>query len=184
MADTAEDQIVDEEEGKEDGGKKKKARAGGFIPRVLRFVAIGLIALIFIVTVTVITYFIVNKGGKNQTTIPTTESYEGIKPVYAVYTLIGQVVTRTRDDAMHSVTVDMLIEYDLNDNAAATELTGRQYQLRDFVRRYFSGKYAAELRPENEGRIKQEVRELLNTTILETARARNLLFNRLEVNEM
>jgi flagellar FliL protein len=63
-------------------------------------------------------------------------------------------------------------------------LISRQYQLRDFTRTYFSGKNAAELRPENEARIKNEIRELINTTILDRARVRQILFDKLDLFEM
>jgi flagellar FliL protein len=178
-----EEGLADTEEEQADAGKSRKG-GNGFLVKILKFVAIGIAAVIFIVTVTVVTYMIMSKGGKSQTAVPVTASYEGIKPVYAVFSLIGTITTQTRDETPHMVTVDMLIEYDMNDNAGLTELTGRQYQLRDFTRRFFSGKYAAELSPENESRIKQEIRELLNTTILEHARARGILFNKLQVADM
>jgi flagellar basal body-associated protein FliL len=84
----------------------------------------------------------------------------------------------------HTVVVDMLIEYDLNNNAAATELTGRVNQLRDFTRNYFSGKHYTELEPENEAKLKQEIREILNTSYLDTAKVRGVLFNKLDIMEI
>jgi flagellar FliL protein len=78
----------------------------------------------------------------------------------------------------------MVIGYDLNDNVAQTELTNRLYELRDFVRVYFKTKMADDLRPENEPRIKQEILEQLNTKILNSARARIILFNQLDVMSM
>jgi flagellar FliL protein len=123
-----------------------------------------------------------NKGGKSQTNAADpTSPYVGKRPEYAMYTLIGPVTTRTKDVTDFSVTVDLIIGYDVNDNAAQTELTQRQYELRDFVRSYFTGKYAAELQPENEARLKQEIREILNTRFLDTAKARIILFNKLDV---
>jgi flagellar FliL protein len=56
--------------------------------------------------------------------------------------------------------------------------------MRDFVRRYFSSKTAAELIPENELRLQNEIRERLNIEILDTTKARKILFNRFDVNEM
>jgi len=75
----------------------------------------------------------------------------------------------------------MVIGYDLNDNAAATELTGRITELQDFERRFFRGKTAAELAPENEERLKQEIIELLNTRWLNVAKARAIYFKQLDV---
>ncbi|MDR0403972.1 MAG: flagellar basal body-associated FliL family protein [Treponema sp.] len=166
-----------------DGGAKKSGGLGAFLPNLLKFVAIGLGALIFIVTVTIITVNILGGRGESQTTIDPASEYIGTRPQYSTFTLIGQLNTRTRDQN-YTVVVEMLIEYDLNNNAAATELTARVNQLRDFTRNYFASKYADELRPENEENLKQEIRELLNTRYLDTAKARNILFNKLDVMEM
>ena len=151
---------------------------------MLKFVAIGLGALIFIVTVSVITYTILNKGGQSQTVIPSNSPFMGARPQYSVFTSIGLIRTSTRDTVPYSVVVDMIVGYDLNDNAASSELTGRLYELRDFVRMFFRSKMADELKPENEPRLKQEIIELLNTKVLNSARARIILFNQLDVMAM
>jgi flagellar FliL protein len=167
------------------GGKKKKGGGGGgLMPNLLKFVAIGLGALVLIVTVAVITFNAMNKGGKTETVVPQTDSYAAVKPVYAMFTLLENVSTRTKDPTPWNVSVKIIIGYDMNDNVAAAEFTARRYELQDFVRRYFSGKYASELGPENESRIKNEIKELLNTTVLEKARARQILFDRLDLFEM
>jgi flagellar FliL protein len=167
-----------------DSAPKKSSGLAALLPNLLKFVAIGLGAVVFIVTVAVFTVKIMGGGGKAQTSASDPASpYVGRRPEYAAFTLIGPVTTRTKDASNFSVTVDMIIQYDLNDNAAQTELTSRQYELRDFVRSYFSSKYAAELQPEGEVKLKQEIRDILNTRLLDTAKARNILFNRLDVME-
>ena len=164
---------------------KKTSGIGALLPNILKFVAIGLAAVIFIVTVVVITFNIINNRNKSQTsTIDTNSPYEGRRPEYAFYTLIGQVSTKTSDAQNYTVTVEMIIGYDQNDNAAGTELTQRQHELRDFVRRYFAGKTAAELGPENEIRLKNDIKEILNTRYLDKARVRTILFNKLDVMEV
>jgi len=165
--------------------KKRGGGLGNLLPTILKFVAIGIGALIFIVTVSVITYSIMNKGGKSQTVISDpTSPYIGKRPEYAMYTLLGSITTRTRDYPTSStVTVELIIGYDLNDQLAATELNSRQYEMRDFIRRYFTSKSAADLTPDKEEEIKREIREQLNTRFLDTARARIILFNRLDVME-
>jgi flagellar FliL protein len=155
------------------------------LPTILKFAAIGLGAIIFIVTIVVITNNIMNSGGKSQTQVADpTSPYVGRRQNYAIYTGIGSVTTRTRDPNNTSVTVVMNIGYDLEDTAAGSELNSRQYELRDFVRRYFTGKYASELQPENEERLKQEIREVLNTRFLDTAKVRIILFDKLDVMEV
>jgi flagellar FliL protein len=163
---------------------KKPSGLAALLPNLLKFVAIGLGALIFIVTVSVITYNILNKGGQSQTVLPSASPFVGARPQYQIFSSIGQIRTSTKDPLPYSVVVDMIIGYDLNDNTTQAELTNRLYELRDFVRVYFKGKMADDLRPENEPRIKQEILEQLNTKILSSARARIILFNQLDVMSM
>jgi flagellar FliL protein len=168
-------------------GKKKRGGAlGALLPTILKFAAIGIGALIFIVTVSVITYSLMSKGGKSQTVIadPTTP-YMGKRPYYTYYTNIGSVTTKTKDiDKSYTITVVMNLGYDQEDVAASSELSQRQYELRDFVRHYFTGKTAEELQPENEARLKQDIKEILNTRFLDTAKIRLVVFDRLDVMEV
>jgi len=172
----------------QDAGSLQKKKGRGLrsiLPTILKFTAIGLGALIFIVTVAVITYNIMNRGGKPQTVVTDPSSpYIGRRPEFAMYTMIGPVTTRTRDVINNTVTVDMILGYDINNQAATMELINRQFELRDFVRRYFSAKYAAELVPEREDELKKEILEQLNTRFLDTAKIRIVLFNRLDVMEV
>jgi flagellar FliL protein len=169
-----------------DSSPKKVSGLANLLPNLLKFVAIGLGAVVFIVTVAVFTYNIMSKGGKSQTAVTDPlDPYVGKRPEYAFYTLIGPVTTKTRDtDKNYSVTVEMIIGYDLNNTAAQTELISRQYELRDFVRIYFSGKYASDLQPDNEAKLKSDIRETLNTRFLDTAKARIILFDKFDVMEM
>ncbi|GHT69764.1 hypothetical protein FACS1894110_19890 [Spirochaetia bacterium] len=127
-----------------------------------------------------------NKGGESQVAVTdSTSSYMGTRPVYAWYNLIGPVTTPTKDPNV-TVTVEVQIGYDdKNGNAAtASNINAYQLELRDFVRRYFSSKTQADLLPENELRLKNEIRERLNTEILDITKARQIMFTRFDVIEM
>jgi flagellar FliL protein len=163
--------------------KKKGGALGAILPNILKFAAIGNGALISIVTVSVVTYNIMNKGGKSQTVVTDPNSpYLGKRPIYSFYTSLGSITTRTKDpDGNFSVTVVMNIGFDQGDTVASSELSSRQFELRDFVRRYFTSKYAADLQPENEERLKQDIREILNTRFLDTGKVRIITFDKLDV---
>jgi len=169
-------------------GKKKKGGGalGALLPTILKFAAIGIGALVFIVTVSAITFKLMNKGGKSQTVVSDPASpYIGKRPMYAYYTSIGSITTKTRDPGgNYTVAVTMNIGYDQEDVAASSELSQRQYELRDFVRNYFTGKYASELQPENEARLKQDIKEILNTRFLDTGKVRIITFDKLDVMEV
>ncbi|MDR1930613.1 MAG: flagellar basal body protein FliL [Treponema sp.] len=169
--------------GIESTGKKSGGGIGALLPNLLKFVAIGLGALIFIVVVVVITVNILGGKGDSQTSIDPTQEFIGTRPQYSTFALIGQMSTRTKD-LNHTVVVDMVIGYDMNNNAAQTELTSRVVSLRDFTRNYFSGKFYTDLSPENEGVLKQEIREILNTRYLDTAKVREIYFIKLDVMEI
>ena len=186
MADNANLDDIGDDLPESGSAKKKKGGAlGALLPTILKFAAIGIGALIFIVTVAVITYNIMNKGGKTQTVVTDPSGpYIGKRPTYGMYTGIGPITTKTKDTANHTVTVVMNLGYDTEDVAASSELSSRQYELRDFVRSYFTGKYAAELQPENEARLKQEIKDILNTRFLDTGKVRIVLFDKLDVMEV
>jgi flagellar FliL protein len=187
MSDSDELDIDGGEAPEASAGKKKKGGAlGALLPTILKFAAIGIGALIFIVTVSVITYRIMNSGGKSQTVVADPASpYIGKRPIYSYYTGVGSITTKTRDtDGSYTVAVTMNIGYDQEDVAASSELSSRQYELRDFVRSYFTSKYASELQPENEARLKQDIKEILNTRFLDTGKVRIIVFDKLDVMEV
>jgi len=163
------------------GAQKKASGLVAALPGMLKFVAIGLAALIVIITVSIITHGVINRGGRAQTAIPQVPAFQGVRPTFSAFTAIGQVRTTTNDPVPFSVVVDMVVHFDLNDNAAQTELTDRLHELRDFVRFFFRSKRADDLRPENEPRLRAEIIEHLNTRILNSARVRNITFNQLDV---
>ena len=184
MSDSSDELDLEGSEGSGIDTPKKASGLAALLPNLLKFVAIGLGALIFIVTVSVITYNVLNSGGQSQTVIPSNSPFVGSRPQYQMFSSIGVVRTSTRDPLPHSVIVDMIIGYDLNDNQAANEFTGRLYELQDFVRSFFKSKLADELKPENEAKLKQEILERLNTRLLNTSRARIILFKQLDVMAM
>jgi flagellar protein FliL len=173
---------MEEGEAPDAGPKKKKGGIGTLLPTLLKFAAIGIGALLFIVTVSVITYNIMNDGGKAQTNVTDPSSpYIGRKPIYAWYTDIGTVTTKTRDES--SVSVMMNLGYDQADQVASSELSQRKYELQDFVRRYFAERSSDDLKPENEERLKTEIKEQINKRLLENARIRDITFIKFDVME-
>jgi flagellar FliL protein len=166
--------------------KKNKGGLKNLLPTILKFAAIGIGALIFIVTVAAITYNVMRKDGKSQSaTADPTSPYIGKRPVYTIYQGIGPITTKTRDTAAnYTVSVQMNIGYNVDDPVTGTELNQRQYELRDFVRNYFTRKYAEDLLPENEERLKQDIKEILNTRFLDTAKVQIILFDKLDVMEV
>ncbi|MDR1867613.1 MAG: flagellar basal body-associated FliL family protein [Treponema sp.] len=175
---------AEEAEGAEEGAKKKSNKLALLLPNLLKFVAIGLAAVLFIVTIVIITFNILNKNSRSQTVLPEESVYNTTHQQYQWSTIVGTVRATTRDPVPWAVTVDVVLGYQQNNAAAQAEIVNRQYELRDFIRNYFSSKRAEELTPENEITLKQEIIERLNTRILTNAKILVVTFNQLSVSEM
>ena len=167
------------------GSSGKKGGAGGFLPTLLKWIIIGLAAVIVIVVVVVITVKITGKSNTSVTSIPTSEDYvSGQREIYDWYTSIGTIQTTTCDDIPATIRVDVALGYKKDDKATSTEITLRSVELKDFLRRYFSGKTAQELRnTNNEDNLKNELKNGINDKILSSSRIRDVVFLQKDVIE-
>ena len=180
MAD--EDEGLGLDEGGDAGAAPSKGGKGLLIPGLLKWVAIGLAAIVLIVTVVVITMKVV--GGNNTgtgTAIPMTEEYTASKEILDWYTSLGLIQTRTMEENPASVRVDVVLGYKKEDKATSTEITQRTVELKDFLRRYFTQKTAAELKPQNEENLKIEIRNAINDTILSSSKIKDVRFMQMDV---
>jgi flagellar FliL protein len=163
--------------------KKKSKGLGGMLPTLLKFIAFGLGAIIIIVTVTIITVNVVGGEGKNQTVpkVDPASPYVGKQKNYLFYSGIGVIRTETQDNPPYSVVVNIVLGYDELDTVTPTVLAARLPILKDFVRNFFRKKFADDLKPENEARLKAEIMEELNTRYLSDSKIRIILFDQLDV---
>jgi flagellar protein FliL len=162
----------------------KKGGGNNFLLTILKFVAIGIGAVVFIITVVIITMKIMDRGGKPQSVVMQTEDYQSTLPTYAYYSALGEIRTRTRDKTPYAVVVRINLGYPLgSDKLFLEKLTTSTPRLRDAVRSYFSEKSAEELGPENEQVVKQQILDLANN-IIEGGQIKEVLFERFDVSEM
>ena len=161
----------------------KKGGLGGIFPSLLKWIIIGLAAVIVIVVVVVITVKITGKNSTTVTAIPASEEYvSGQREIYDWYTSLGIIPTTTADDPPATVRVDVALAYKKDDKAASTEITARLVELKAFLRRYFSSKTAAELRnPNNEDALENEIKNGINDKILSSSRIRDVVFQQKDV---
>lgn len=181
MSDNIDDQEMSFAEGEAESAPPPKAKgAGPGIARILTFAGIGLGAVIFIVTVVVITVGIVNKGGTPAPAIVKSEHFQAATPLYQYVGTIGEIRTRTGDAEPASVIVKIELGFDLNDKTSAVDLNARMPQIRDWLRNYFTAKTARELAADRERILKDEIRESLNNILTEPT-VKEVLFERLDV---
>jgi flagellar FliL protein len=181
MADDVDDQDMSFAEGESEQTSAPKAKgAGPGILKILTIVGIALGAVILIVTVVVVTVNIMNKQQKPMAAVPVTESYQASTPIYSYVTNIGEIRAKSRDKEPSSVLVKINLGFEEKDKEGPAELQSRMLQIKDYLRNFFSMKYSAELLPENEKNLKEELRENLNR-ILSKPTIKEVLFEELTV---
>lgn len=165
--------------GEDIGAETAKNRKGGLknaFPQLLKFILIGVAAVIFIVTIVVVTTAVLNRGGRPSAQIPVSEEYTVKRESYDWYTSIDQIRTSTSDPVPASVSVTIALGYKKEDKAASTEITERRIEIIDFLRRFFSEQTVEDLRPQNEKVLRRQIRNQINDDILSNSRIRDVRF--------
>ncbi len=140
----------------------------GFLPavviRLLKWVALGLGAIIFIVSIVVVTVNFLNKGPQNVVYPSPSEKYQETPPLLQWYDL-GQIRARTSDDRPVTVIVNPKLGYEMNNAKVQSDLIQRREYLIDAVRTFFSLKKESDLTPDKDEMLKTELRERLNKLV-------------------
>ena len=173
----------------DDGGSAapvKKGKLGGIFPSLLKWIIIGLASVIVIVVIVFFTVKIVNKNNSKEVYNPgiSAEEYQGQREIYDWYKSIGVIQTTTSDENPATVRVNVFLGYKKDDKVTSTEITQRTVEIKDYLRRYFRGKSASELKnSNNEDKLKMEIRNGINDLILSGSKIRDISFDQLDVIE-
>ena len=89
---------------------------------------------------------------------------------------------KTTDTIPASVIVNVVIGYKVDDKIASNELTARKIEIQDYLRKYFSSKRIADLKPHNEDMLKLEIKNDIND-ILTSSSIKDVRFLKFEVVE-
>ncbi len=166
--------FLDEEGG--GGSDLEVGKKGGFLPafvmKILKWVAIAVAAIIFIVSVVVITMGIMNKGAKSKSVITASEEYAREVPIYSWYDL-SEIRGKTADQNSATVIVTVKLGYEKDNKTVQTELVSRTPQIQDLIRRYFSERTVSELGYEFENEIKEELKRRINR-IMNTGKVQDI----------
>lgn len=156
---------------------KKSGGIGALLPTLLKWIAIVVGAIILIVTVVVVTMNIMNKNGSTvSSVIPVSSEYTTKREDLSWYQSLGTTQTTTSDVPAANVIVEVVLGYKEEDKAASAEITKRQIEIKDFLRRYFSSKSKNELRVQDEDKLRMEIRNAINDDILTNSKIRDVRF--------
>lgn len=176
------DEDLDSELGDDAGmssGPAKKSGMGGLLPTLLKYIALALGAIILIVTVVIITINVMGGNKTRQVQIPISEEYKEYAEELDWYQSLGGIQVKTRDNA--SVDINVFLGYQKEDKVASAEISAQKIPIRDYLRYYFASKNAEDLTPNNEERLKIEIRNEINDTILHKSKIKKISFDKLNV---
>lgn len=159
---------------------KKSSKIGGFLPFLLKWIAIGLIAVVLIVTVSFVTVGQIMRSKAPTANLPYNEETKTERPVLAYYEL-DTIQTRTSDDIPAQVMVKVALGYPSEDKVTPTEITQRKVELIDFLRRYFTEQHSKDLGPQNEKVLQKEIKDKVNDEILSKSKVKAVLFKQFDV---
>ena len=180
----ADDAVI--EEAREGRNTKRNVGLLGGMVKILTYI----VAAIILIIVMVVTSFLVTKnllkGNHNQQISESLRntSFEIYNPIYTYYDQIEQIRTRSADQSPRSITLKIQLGYDADKyKNLSEELAKRNPQLTDMVRSYFSQRTAIELSSENEERIKEELKNMMNE-LLQNGRIDEIVFPEYQVLEL
>lgn len=178
----ADDNDMDEMGDEGEVAQKKSGGLKGIFPGMLKWILIALAAVIFVVTVVVVTVKIVSKGSASKTdNFVVGQEWSTKRDIYDWYTSLDQINTNTDEEHPSSVRVQVALGYKQGEKADATEITSRRIEITDFLRRYFSEQTAESLKPQNEEVLRLDIRDHINDEILDKARVKDVRFTALDV---
>lgn len=164
----------------------KKKGIGGLLTGFLKWIIIGIAAIIVIVVVSFITVKLVTKNSSNKQVYNPAglEEYNGTPEEYDWYKSIGTIQTFTSDEPPATVRATVYLGYKKDDKATSSEITNKSVELKEFLRKYFRGKTASELKNvNNEDRFKIEIKNGINDKVLFSSKIRSVSFDQLDVVE-
>lgn len=173
-----------EEGGDEGAPAAKKGGGAGFIVGLLKYIAIGLGAIILIVVISFVVAKLATKNTSSSSAMELiSDDYKVKREPLDWYSSIEEVRAKTNDNPAGTVTVKVVLGYKKDDKAVSTEITSRNIELIDFLRRYFTEKTMLELKPRNEDKLKIELRNAINDEILSTSKIKDIAFTKFDVLE-
>jgi flagellar FliL protein len=173
-----EEELEAEEQG---AGQRTGGFFSGLLIEILKWAGIVIGAIIFIVTVVVVTIRIMDTGSASQTQLPQSEEYQTAPPLLQWYSGVGEVRGQTDDAVRKTFIVEPWLGYEGENNRLQSELIQRQIQIKEQVALYFSNRSEEELvGPTNREQVKEELRRQIND-MLSSGQIETIAFNRYTV---
>jgi len=161
-------------------GPRKGGLLSGMLLNILKWAAIGIGAIIIIVTTTVITFRVLNKGNSSEGLAALSPAYTAKQEPLASYDNIEQIRGQTADETPAVFLLQVSLGYDPADKEVSVEIGNRNREIQDLILGDVSKKTAAELSPAHYDEIKAELLQLINM-LMKTGKVKSVMFRQFSV---
>jgi flagellar FliL protein len=152
----------------------------GLLLVVLKWAAIGIGVIILVVTVTVITFSVLNRGRSAQNLAPTSPKYAPKEAPLTFTDSIEQIRGQTADESPAIFLLKVSLGFDTADKQVGVEVGQRNREIQDLILTYVSNKAAVELSPTHYDEIKSELVNLINR-LMTMGKIKKVMFREISV---
>lgn len=150
--------FLNEEGGDESADPSRAGVVPSVVIQVLKWVAIIVGTIIFVVTVVVITLNIMGAGRQSQNRIPRSESYDGPPPVYSWYEEIPELRGVTNDQVSRTFVINVQLGYEKDNTGTSVKIGDQTVPITDMLNIWFASRNAEYLQNINN---REEIRKRL-----------------------
>jgi flagellar protein FliL len=161
-------------------GPRRGGLLSGMLLTILKWAAIGIGAIIIVVTTTVITFRVLNKGNAQTGLSALSPAYKAKQAPLASYDDIEQIRGQTADATPQVFLLQVSLGYDPNDKEVSVEIGQRRREIQDLVLKDISQKPAADLAPSHYDEIQTELMDRINM-IMTTGKVASVMFRQFNV---
>jgi len=161
-------------------GPRRGGLLSGMLLTILKWAAIGIGAVIIVVTTTIITVRIVNKGANPQGLAAISPAYQAKSEPFATFDGIEQIRGQTADDPPAIFLMSVSLGYDTKDKEISVEIGNRQREIQDLILTDISQKKAADLSPAHYGEVQAELINLINMR-MRSGKVKSVMFRQFVV---
>ncbi len=161
-------------------GPRRGGLLSGVLLTILKWAAIGIGAVIIVVTTTIITVRIVNRGAQPEGLAAISPSYAAKAEPLSYYDDIEQIRGQTADDPPAIYLMSVSLGYDPKDKEVSVEIGNRKREIQDLILKDISQKKAADLSPAHYDEIQAEIQDQINM-VMRTGKVKAVTFRQFVV---
>jgi flagellar FliL protein len=161
-------------------GPRRGGLLSGMLLNILKWAAIGIGAIIIVVTTTVVTVRILSKGASPEGLAAISPAYTAKQEPLASYDNIEQIRGQTADETPAVFLLQVSLGYDPADKEVSVEIGNRNREIQDLILKDISQKTAAELSPTHYDEIQAELMQLINM-VMKTGKVKSVMFRQFSV---